>query len=107
MSNNAKIVELPSLEQMSDFDPNDPFDATAEKFRVMLIHTFLESGEIITYEDINPAIYGMLVGIASIACSCSKPDGHLHLTKAMIAYLPYAVNAVREMQDLPPLPQDN
>ena len=101
-----RSIELPSIEDMPDFNPNDPFDAAAERYRKIVVDAFLDSGQMISMEEVEAAMYGMLVGVVGVAASCVKPEGHKDLLKAFIAYMPFAMDTVRAIQGHGPLPKD-
>lgn len=92
----------------SPFDPNDPRDVRSEKARRVLVRAFIDSGlhtDASTGEDVQDIAAGLLVGLAGVvmAHSDQSDDNHASIRAGLIQIVPWAVDMVRAVDDLPPL----
>lgn len=93
-------MKIPTFADAKDFDPNDPFDATAEQVRKVVITALLDSGVMINQANAEAVLYGLLVGVCGFGIACTKPEGHRDLIATIQAYTPYAVNISRNIVGL-------
>lgn len=96
----------------SPFDPNDPRDAKTEFARTTLLAAFatvLEECEVETGEDLQDIAGGLLVGLVGVlfCYSVSTDENHASLRAGLLQLLPWAVDMVRSIDNLPPLSDNN
>ena len=94
----------------SPFDGSDPRDARSEIARKILVRAFndaLETCDAKTSEDFHDIAGGLLVGLVCITAAHMEntDENHAALRAGLIQLIPWAVDLVRSMSDLPPLPE--
>lgn len=92
------------------FDPSDRQEALAENARKILVGAFLESVDGVSAEDGDDLRYilgGLLVGLACVMSSHMRADDQSHaaLRSSLIEMTPWAVDMMRSIYDLRPLPE--
>lgn len=100
---------MPFDPDKTPFNPDDPFDATAEKARRVLISAFLEELPCVTdAEQYQAVAAGMLVGLLGVLASMAeRTDANdAALRSGMIQLIPWAIDMVRSVEgrtSLPPI----
>ncbi|MEL7090224.1 MAG: hypothetical protein AAFN94_00680 [Pseudomonadota bacterium] len=94
------------------FDPTNPTDRIAERSRKLLVKAFAEAGRKIKpgeADDLQAMLAGFLVGqICIIAAHMESSDeNHASLRAGIIELVPWAVDMMRSIDDLPPLSDGN
>lgn len=94
------------------FDANNPRDCRSEKARVILTKAYMEVMDTVpvdTGDDLQDVAGGFLVGLVGIlAAQMAKTDAnHAALRAGIIQLVPWAVDMVRSMDDLPPISDSN
>lgn len=93
------------------FDPTDRHDMMAETARRMLIDTFrasLQDLDAQSGEDVQAILAGLMVGIACVT-ACQMPisdQSHAAIRSGVIEMVPFSVDMMRDIINLPPLPTD-
>ena len=92
------------------FDPNNRGDALSERARVVLVDAFLEALSEVDAkngEDMQSIASGLLVGLICVMMAQMKTsdESHAALRAGLIELIPWAVDLVRTIDDLPPLPE--
>lgn len=96
-------MRFPSMKELPDFDPNDPFDARAEEVRELALEGLSNGDFVITQENAEATMTGMTVALVGALLACTDEAGHREVVSAIEQYIPYAANMSRTMLGLPPL----
>lgn len=99
------------LYEASPFDPSDPRDRRSEEARKLLVVAALSAlGKIDTPdgEALQDVAGGLLVGLVCVMSSLinDTDENHASLRAGLLELVPWSVDMMRSMQDLPPLSTD-
>lgn len=97
-------------EDNAPFDPTDPRDAASDAVRKIVLDAFIQASNVLhpkTDEDIADIMGGLMTGIVSIAMAHMKEtdEAHSGIRDYLLTSVPWAIDWVRAMKDMPPLPE--
>lgn len=92
------------------FDPIDRHDQIADKACLMVLETFcgrMEEFDINTGKDVEALLVGLVTGQLSVlyAMMPATDENHFKIRTSVQQILPWAMDFVRDMEGLPPLPR--
>ena len=89
------------------FDSDSRFDVLAEHARQNVVRAFLASmtddNSPRTGEEMQAVFTGLLMGLVGIMGTHVRPENHGQMRAGMVKMIPWAVDMMRALQDLPPL----
>lgn len=101
---------MASVDDPVAFDPNDPVDALADRFRHAVLQATLD---VVTAKDfavmskgqrVQGTFAGLMVGACCAMIGSCEPEGHEELRAMMTQWFPYYFDAARAIGKLPLLP---
>lgn len=94
------------------FDSGDPRDVLSERARKIVVGAFIDALDTVdakTGQDSQDILAGLLVGVVGIMIGSfeSTDQNHAAIRASFLQVIPWAVDVVRSMENLPPLSDGN
>ena len=97
------IIDKSALQDVSPFDPTDPFDSQCERLRRSILQLAIDGEKITLYREMDPQrqlealVCGVLVGLIGATFASIKPTDDAR--NCMIEYITTCIPVARQMAD--------
>jgi hypothetical protein len=105
------MADVGKLYGASPFDPADPRDRRSEEARKLLVTAAIDALDKIDAPDgeaLQDVAGGLLVGLVCVMSSMIEgtDENHASLRAGLLELVPWSIDMMRSIQDLPPLATD-